>query len=68
MPYRGTRPGRFDRRFAAADLAEQTGELLPLVYLYDRAGNMVARNSPNGGQPSATDILALLESKLAEAR
>lgn len=64
-------PGRaiqFDQRFAAANLAEQTGELLPLVYLYDRTGNMVARNSPNGGQPSAADVLAVLEAKLQDSR
>ena len=59
---------RFDRRLAAADLASQSGELLPLVYLYDKAGNLLAQNGPSGGRPSAEDILAVLEAKLGEAR
>lgn len=59
---------RFDRRLAAADLASQSGQLLPLVYLYDKAGNLLAQNSPSGGRPSAEDILSVLEAKLGEAR
>ncbi len=59
---------RFDQRLAAADLASQSGELLPLVYLYDRSGALITRNGSNGGKPSATDVLAVLEAKLAEAR
>jgi hypothetical protein len=64
-------PGRavpYDRRLEAADLGTQTqnGDLLPLVYLYDKSGNLVSRNQPNGGSPSAADILAVLEKKLGE--
>jgi hypothetical protein len=65
-------PGRaiaFDRRLEAADLAHsQTGQLLPLVYLYDKSGNRIANNHPNGASPSATDILALLETKLKQGQ
>lgn len=62
-------PGRavaFDKRLEAADLGTQVqgGELLPLVFLYDRDGKLVARNQPNGGKPSAEDVLAVLETKL----
>lgn len=64
-------PGRaiaYEKRLAAADLSEQTGELLPLVYLFDRAGNLVTRNHPSDGSPSASDVLAVLETKLNEER
>jgi hypothetical protein len=59
---------RFDRRLAAADLASRSGQLLPLVYLYDRAGTLISQNHPNGGSPGARDVLATLEAKLAETR
>jgi hypothetical protein len=60
---------RFDRRLAAADLASQQGSgLLPLLTLYDRAGNRLAQNHPQGGTPSATDVLAELEARLAASR
>ncbi len=66
-------PGRavaFDKRLEAADLGTQTqnGDLLPLVFLYDRSGNLVARNQPAGGKPTAEDVLATLEKKLGEKR
>jgi hypothetical protein len=62
-------PGRavaFEKRLEAADLGTQVqgGELLPLVFLYDRDGKLLARNQPNGGKPSAEDVLAVLETKL----
>jgi hypothetical protein len=62
-------PGRavaFEKRLEAADLGTQVqgGELLPLVFLYDHDGKLVARNQPNGGKPSAEDVLAVLETKL----
>jgi hypothetical protein len=64
-------PGRavaYDRRLEAADLATaQQGQLLPLVYLYDRNGKLIAQNHPNGGKPSAADILGVLEKKLDAA-
>jgi hypothetical protein len=60
----------YDRRLEAADLGTKTqnGDLLPLVYVYDRAGKLVTRNQPNGGNPSATDVLATLEKKLGEKK
>jgi hypothetical protein len=64
-------PGRvvaFDRRLEAADLASQGGQLLPLVFLYDRDGKLVAKNHPSGGSPSAADILAEAEKRLKTAR
>ncbi|NOT32050.1 MAG: hypothetical protein HOP15_16510 [Planctomycetes bacterium] len=64
-------PGRvliFDKRLEAADLADVGGELLPLVFLYDSKGKVLARNHPNGGSPSAADVLALAKAKLNEAR
>jgi hypothetical protein len=57
---------RFEQRLAAAELANNPGGLLPLVYLYDRSGVLLAQNHKDGGQPSATDLLALLETKLKE--
>jgi hypothetical protein len=66
-------PGRavaYDKRLEAADLGTQAqgGETLPLVFLYDRAGKLVARNQPDGGKPSAEDVLATLEKKLGEKK
>ncbi len=64
-------PGRalaFDKRVEAADLESHSGQLLPLVFLYDRTGKLVAQNDPNGGSPSATDILAVVEKTIAAKR
>jgi hypothetical protein len=61
-------PGRilgFDRKMEAADLSSQSGELLPLVFVYDKNGKLVTKNHPNGGKPAAKDVLATLEQKLA---
>jgi len=63
-------PGRvipFERRIEAAHVATIPGQLLPALYLFDRAGNLLLRNHPNGGTPSARDVLADLERRL-EAR
>lgn len=60
-------PGRaiaFDRRFEAAGLAGYSGQLLPLAFLFDRSGTLLARNHPNGGSPNAAGILADLENRL----
>jgi len=60
-------PGRvipFERRLEAANVATIPGQLLPAVYLFDRAGNLLVRNHPNGGSPSARDILVDLEKRL----
>jgi hypothetical protein len=66
-------PGRtvaYDRRLEAADLGTKTqnGDLLPLVFLYDRNGKLLARNQQAGGKPSAEDVLAMLEKKLGEKK
>ena len=64
-------PGRiipFERRVEAAHVATIPGQLLPAVYLFDRAGNLLLRNHPNGGSPSARDVLGDLEQRLAERR
>ncbi|HEV8112970.1 MAG TPA: thioredoxin-like domain-containing protein [Planctomycetota bacterium] len=60
----------YDRRLEAADLGTKTqnGDLLPLVYVYDRTGKLVTRNAANGGKPSASDVLATLEKKLGEKK
>jgi hypothetical protein len=66
-------PGRavaYDKRLEAAELGTltQNGELLPLVYLYDKNGKLVTRNAGSGGKPSAEDVLAVLEKKLGEKK
>jgi hypothetical protein len=64
-------PGRilgFDRKMEAADLSSQSGELLPLVFVYDKSGKLVTKNHPNGGKPAAKDVLATLEKTLATSR
>src|SRR5262245_65692181 len=60
----------YDKRLEAAELGTltQNGELLPLVYLYDRNGKMVTRNQGAGGKPSAEDVLAVLEQKLGQKK
>jgi len=62
-------PGRavaFDRRVQVARLAALDGDLLPLVYVFDRSGNLIERNHPNGGSPTALDVLTDLEKRLKE--
>ena len=66
-------PGRivaYDKRLEAADLGTQVqnGDLLPLVWLYDRTGKLIGRNVGSGGKPSAEDVLVTLEQKLAAKR
>jgi hypothetical protein len=60
----------YDKRLEAAELGTltQNGELLPLVYLYDRNGKMVTRCQGAGGKPTAEDVLAVLEKKLGEKK
>ena len=60
-------PGRvlgFDRKMEVADLSSQSGELLPLVFVFDKNGKVVAKNDPRGGKPAAADVLVMLEKKL----
>jgi len=61
-------PGRwvaFDRRYEAAQLMSVPCNLLPAAFLFDRRGELVARNHPNGGSPAAADVLVDLEARLA---
>lgn len=54
----------FDRRLEAACLATIPCQLLPTVFLFDRAGNLLARNHENGGAPTGRDLLKDLEKRL----
>jgi hypothetical protein len=38
------------------------------VFLYDRNGKLLVRNDPNGGKPSAADILGVVEKTIAAKR
>ena len=63
-------PGRvliFDKRMEAGDLGALGGTLLPLVFLLDAQGKVLARNQGEGGSPSATDVLAMAEAKIKAA-
>ena len=55
-----------ERNLEAANLASISGQLLPTVLLFDRKGALVARNHPNAGTPTAEDVLAELEQRLAD--
>lgn len=55
-----------ERNLEAAHLASISGQLLPTVLLFDRKGQLVAQNHPNAGSPTAEDILAELEQRLAD--
>lgn len=55
-----------ERNLEAAHLASISGQLLPTVLLFDRKGALVAQNHPNAGTPTAEDVLAELEQRLAD--
>lgn len=55
-----------ERNVEAAHLASISGQLLPTVLLFDRAGQLLAQNHPNAGRPSASDLLAEVEKRLQE--
>jgi hypothetical protein len=57
-----------ERNLEAAHLASISGQLLPTVLLFDRKGELLARNHPNAGSPTAEDVLADLEQRLAATR
>ncbi|MFN0009016.1 MAG: TlpA family protein disulfide reductase [Planctomycetota bacterium] len=62
-------PGRvvaYDKRLELADLGVQNGDLLPLVYLFDRDGKLLLKNQGRGGAPTGEDVLAALEKELTK--
>jgi hypothetical protein len=48
----------FDKRLEAAHLMAQPLQILPGLFVFDRNGNVVARNDANAGRPSADEVLA----------
>lgn len=56
----------FERRLEAADLMAIPLQLLPGLMVFDRKGKLVERNEPNGGAPSASDVLASFETRLKQ--
>jgi hypothetical protein len=63
-------PGRavaFDRLLEAADAVSLPCQLLPGLFVVDRAGKVIEQNHPNGGSPAAADVLAKFEQRLKAA-
>ena len=58
---------RFDRRYEAANLLALPLQILPGLFVFDRNGNLIERNDPNAGQPSANAVLASFQTRLASA-
>jgi hypothetical protein len=58
----------FEKRLETGDLGSLGGQLLPLVFLMDEQGKVLARNHPNGGSPSAADVLTIAEAKITSAK
>jgi hypothetical protein len=58
----------FDQRLAAANLMTLPLRTLPGFYVFDRAGNLVDRNHPDAGAPSADDVLAKFEARVKAPR
>jgi hypothetical protein len=58
----------FERRIEAADVANLSCQLLPGLFIVDRTGKVIEQNHPNGGNPSAIDVLNHFEKRLAEAK
>jgi hypothetical protein len=58
---------RFDRRYEAANLLALPLQTLPGLFVFDRNGNLLERNHPDAGQPSASDVLAKFQAQLAQA-
>ena len=54
----------FDRRLEAANLMAIPQQLLPGTLVFDRQGALIERNHPNGGSPSASDVLLGFEALL----
>lgn len=58
----------FERRLEAANLMAIPQRTLPGFFVFDRAGNLIERNHPDAGTPSAPDVLARFEARVASAR
>jgi Thioredoxin-like len=58
---------RFDRRYEAANLLALPLQVLPGMFVFDRNGKLLERNDPNAGAPSANEVLASFQTKLAQA-
>jgi hypothetical protein len=58
---------RFDRRYEAANLLALPLQTLPGIFVFDRNGTLIERNDPNAGAPSANEVLASFQTKLAQA-
>lgn len=58
---------RFERRHEAANLLALPLQILPGLFVFDRDGNLIERNDPNAGQPSANAVLASFQTRIASA-
>lgn len=58
----------FERRLEAANLMAIPQRTLPGFFVFDRAGNLIERNHPDAGTPSASDVLAHFGERVAAAR
>ena len=54
----------FDRRLEAANLMALPLQMLPGLFVFDRAGTLVARNDANAGRPSADEVLAQFAARI----
>ena len=54
----------FERRLEVANLMALPLQILPGFFVFDRAGNLIDRNHPNAGSPSASDVLAKFEARV----
>jgi hypothetical protein len=54
----------FERRLEVANLMTLPLQTLPGLFVFDRAGNVVDRNHPDAGSPSAADVLAKFEARV----
>jgi hypothetical protein len=56
----------FERRLEAANLMALPLRTLPGLFVFDRQGNLVDRNHPDAGSPSADEVLAKFEARLTQ--
>lgn len=54
----------FERRLEVANLMALPLTTLPGFFVFDRAGNLIDRNHPNAGSPSAAEVLAKFEARI----
>jgi hypothetical protein len=58
----------FERRLEAANLLALPLRTLPGLFVFDRNGEVVDRNHPDAGSPSAEEVLAKFDARVAQAR